>query len=120
MTEQTNKVHHLVSYNPMVFTVHVAGFAFGVHRAPFLPPQKQSTSIFSDEKRVSQDMIYCPVLFILLKGSGTSCLGGGIFVPCPVILYISKTFNIPLNHSRSCLIVEVPYFVCKTNNLDRP
>ena len=49
-------------------------------------------------------MIFGPVLFILLKVRGTSylvqgisCLVGGIFICCPLTLYIPSTFHIPLS-----------------------
>ena len=42
-------------------------------------------------------MLVCPVLFILLKGKGTSYLVGGISICCPLTLYIPTTFHIPLS-----------------------
>ena len=49
------------------------------------------------EKRVLQDMICCPVLFILLKGRGTSYLAqgisylvGGIFICGSLTLYTPR------------------------------
>ena len=59
-------------------------------------------------------MICCPVLFILLRGRGTSCLArgisclvGGIFICCPLTLYIPRTFHIPLspNYSRISVVL---------------
>ena len=47
--------------------------------------------LYCNEKRVLQDMLCCPVLLILLKGKGTNYLVGGIFLFCPLILYIHGT-----------------------------
>ena len=62
-------------------------------------------------KRQLQDMICFPVLFILLKGRGTSYLAqgisylvGGIFICCPLTLYIPRTFHIPLSPSPLLLV----------------
>ena len=42
----------------------------------------------------SHDMLVCPVLFILLKGKGTSYLVGGIFLCRLISLYIPQSFHI--------------------------
>ena len=62
----------------------------------------------------SQNMICCPILFILLKERDTSyliggklCLFRGNFKYCPFILYIPSTFQIHLNLSVTCYTLLV-------------
>ena len=70
-------------------------------------------------------MICCPVLFILLKGRGTSylargisCLVGGICICCPLTLYIPRIFHIPLsptiNFTNFMSICVFPAFISES------